>query len=443
MDRIIQKELVNWKNRPDRKPLLIQGARQVGKTYAIKAFGKSEFSQCIYLNFDENPEYKDFFKNTKEVSRIITTIELAFGVKIEAENTLLFFDEIQECNEALNTLKYFHENHPEFYICCAGSLLGVALSRGNSFPVGKVDFCTMYPLTFEEFLKEVDSKLYTYYNSIDTLEPLPSFFFNQLLEKFKIYMLTGGMPEVIVTYLSTKNTEQVQKVMQSILRAYALDFSKYSSNKDVVKIMTIWNSIPSQLAKENKKFLYQTVKSGARAREYEDALNWLVNAGLVYKIYRNNKSAFPVSAYDDLSAFKIYLLDVGLLRRFANLDPSIVLNGHSLYTEFKGSLTENYVLQSLLAQTEIIPRYWTSENMAEVDFILPFKNEIIPIEVKSGENIKSKSLAIYRKTYQPRISIRFSLKNLSFDNGLLNIPLFLADKALQLIEAVAKPLTHR
>jgi hypothetical protein len=249
-------------------------------------------------------------------------------------------------------------------------------------------------------------------------------------------MLTGGMPEVIVTYLSTKNTEQVQKVMQSILRAYALDFSKYSSNKDVVKIMNIWNSIPSQLAKENKKFLYQTVKSGARAREYEDALNWLVNAGLVYKIHRNNKPSFPVAAYDDLNAFKIYLLDVGLLRRFANLDPSIVLNGHSLYTEFKGSLTENYVLQSLLVQTEIIPRYWTSENMAEVDFILPFKNEIIPIEVKSGENIKSKSLAIYRKTYQPRISIRFSLKNLSLDNGLLNIPLFLADKTLCLIEKV-------
>jgi predicted AAA+ superfamily ATPase len=222
--------------------------------------------------------------------------------------------------------------------------------------------------------------------------------------------------------------------MQSILRAYELDFSKYSSNKDVVKILYTWNSIPSQLARENKKFLFQTVKKGARAREYEDALNWLVNAGLVYKIYKNNKPSLPVSAYDDLSAFKIYLLDVGLLRRFANLDPSIVLNGHSLYTEFKGSLTENFVLQSLLVQTEIIPRYWTSENTAEVDFVLQYKSEIIPIEVKSGENIKSKSLAVYRKTYQPRISIRFSLKNLQFDDGLLNIPLFLADKAIQLIQ---------
>jgi predicted AAA+ superfamily ATPase len=434
MDRVIHKELVNWKNGPNRKPLLIQGARQVGKTYAVKAFGKSEFSQCIYLNFDENPEYKDFFKNTKDVIRIIKTIELAFGVKIDPENTLLFFDEIQECNEALNTLKYFQENHPEYYICCAGSLLGVALSRGNSFPVGKVNFCTMYPLTFEEFLKEVDPKLHTYYQSIETLEPLPSLFFNQLQENFKSYILTGGMPEVVVTYLSTKNTEQVQKVMQSILRAYELDFSKYSSNKDVVKILYTWNSIPSQLARENKKFLFQTVKKGARAREYEDALNWLVNAGLVYKIYKNNKPSFPVSAYDDLSAFKIYLLDVGLLRRFANLDPSIVLNGYSLYTEFKGSLTENYVLQSLLVQTEIIPRYWTSENTAEVDFVLQYKSEIIPIEVKSGENIKSKSLAVYRKTYQPRISIRFSLKNLQFDDGLLNIPLFLADKAIQLIQ---------
>lgn len=434
MDRIIHKELVNWKNKPNRKPLLVQGARQVGKTYAIKAFGKSDFSQCIYLNFDENPEYKDFFKNTKEVSRIITNIELAFGVKIEPENTLLFFDEIQECNEALNTLKYFYENHPEYYVCCAGSLLGVALSRGNSFPVGKVDFCTMYPLTFEEFLQATDLKLFTYYQKIERIEPIPSLFFNQLEEKFKIYILTGGMPEAILTYTTTKNTEQVQTVLQNILRAYSLDFSKYSSNKDVVKILHIWNSIPSQLAKENKKFLYQTVKSGARAREYEDALNWLVNAGLVYKIYRSNKPAFPVSAYDDLNAFKIYLLDVGLLRRFANLDPSIVLNGHSLYSAFKGSLTENYVLQSLLNQTEELPRYWTSENTAEVDFMLPYKNEIIPIEVKSGENVKSKSLSIYRKNYEPRISLRFSLKNLNFDDGLLNIPLFLVDKTFHLLE---------
>jgi predicted AAA+ superfamily ATPase len=246
-------------------------------------------------------------------------------------------------------------------------------------------------------------------------------------------MLTGGMPEAILTYLTTKNTEQVQRVMQSILRAYALDFSKYTSNKDVVKILHTWNSIPSQLARENKKFLFQTIKTGARAREYEDAVNWLVNSGLVYKIYRNSKPGFPISAYDDLNAFKIYLLDVGLLRRFANLDPSIVINGHSLYTEFKGSLTENYVLQSLLTQTDQIPRYWASENTAELDFILPYKNEIIPIEVKSGENIKSKSLAVYRKTYQPRISIRFSLKNLSLDEGLLNIPLFLADKTFQLL----------
>ena len=436
MDRIIHKELVNWKNKVNRKPLIVQGARQVGKTYAIKTFGKLEFSQCIYLNFDENPEYKDFFKDTKDVSRIVKNIELAFGVQVNPENTLLFFDEIQECNEALNTLKYFYENYPEYYICCAGSLLGVAMSRGNSFPVGKVDFCTLYPFSFEEFLKEVDAHLYTYYQTIDTLEPIPTLFFNQLQENFKMYMLTGGMPEAILTYLTTKNTEQVQNVMQAILRAYALDFSKYASNKDVVKILHTWNSIPSQLARENKKFLFQTIKTGARAREYEDAVNWLVNAGLVYKIYRNNKPAFPVSAYDDLNAFKIYLLDVGLLRRFANLDPSIVLNGNSLYSEFKGSLTENYLLQSLLTQTENIPRYWTSENTAELDFILPYKNEIIPIEVKSGENIKSKSLAVYRKTYQPRVSIRFSLKNIQFDDGLLNIPLFLADRTLKILENI-------
>jgi predicted AAA+ superfamily ATPase len=423
-----------WRNRKSHKPLILQGARQVGKTWLLKEFGKSNFDDVAIFNFDENPELKQFFGSTKDVKRIIENLSLVHGKTIHPETTLIVFDEIQECNDALNTLKYFCEDAPEYYIACAGSLLGVAMSRGASFPVGKVDFLNIYPVSFTEFLSVADNSLYNYLLSIKNIEPIPDLFFNQLLDKFKMYYISGGMPEAVVELLDEGDIENVQKILLNILNAYALDFSKHSDNSDVTKIGYIWQSLPSQLARDNKKFLYQTVKPGARARDYETALQWLVNAGLIYRVNRSTKPALPLKAYDDLSAFKIYSLDVGLLRRLSGLSPSAIAEGNRLLTEFKGALTENYILESLTGQFENAPRYWTSQNKAEVDFILQTDNDIIPIEVKSDENVTGKSLTFYRKEFIPKLSIRYSLKNLKQDGGLMNIPLFMADMTKTLIE---------
>lgn len=432
------KKLITWKNKRNRKPLILQGARQVGKTWLLKNFGQNEFESVAYFNFDGQPELKQFFSTTKDTKRIIQNLSLVHGKSILPKKTLIIFDEIQECNDALNTLKYFCEDSPEYCIACAGSLLGITLSRGASFPVGKVDFMTIYPVSFSEFLAFADSKLSVYVDSIKSIEPIPEIFFQQLVDKFKMYYLSGGMPEAIVALIEDGDVALTQTVLQNILNAYSLDFSKHVANKDIPKINYIWTSLPSQLARENKKFLYQTVKPGARARDYEDALLWLINAGLAYKIYCSNKPALPLSAYDDLSAFKVYTLDVGLLRRLSHLDPVAIAEGNRLFTEFKGALTENYVLESLVQQFEGIPRYWSSANKAELDYIVQYKNEIIPIEVKADENIRSKSLAFYRKEFSPKLSIRYSLRNLKYDDGLLNIPLFMADYTKKFIDKVIK-----
>lgn len=426
--------LRDWKDRKTHKPLVLQGARQVGKTWLLKEFGRTYFQDVAVFNFDENPELKQFFASTKDVRRIIGNLSLVHGRTIEPQTTLIIFDEIQECNDALNTLKYFCEQAPEYYIACAGSLLGVAMSRGASFPVGKVEFLDIRPISFLEFLAAADASLHKYVLSIDKIEPIPDIFFNQLLDKFKMYYISGGMPEAVVALLETGDIAQVQKILQNILNAYTLDFSKHANNADVNKIGYIWQSLPSQVARDNKKFLYQTVKPGARARDYENALQWLVDAGLIYRINRSSKPALPLAAYDDLGAFKIYSLDVGLLRRLSGLAPSAIAEGNRLLTEFKGALSENYILQSLVGQCENRPRYWTSGNRAEVDFILQLENEIIPIEVKADENVTGKSLTLYRKEFEPRASIRYSLKNLKQDGDLINIPLFLADLTLSLIE---------
>ncbi|SFD16940.1 hypothetical protein SAMN05518672_101852 [Chitinophaga sp. CF118] len=358
---------------------------------------------------------------------------MVHGQAILPQRTLIIFDEIQECNEALNTLKYFCENAAEYAVASAGSLLGVAMSRGNSFPVGKVDFLQLNPICFSEFLSAVDPKLFSLLESINQIEPLPDIFFNPLIDKLKMFFICGGMPEAVVTLLEKQDVERTQQVLQNIINAYALDFSKHAENKEVPKINHLWSSIPSQLARDNKKFLYQSVRNGARAREFEDALLWLSHAGLVHRIFRITKPGLPISAYDDLTAFKLYLIDVGLLRRLSLLDPIAVKEGHRLFTEFKGALSENYVLQHLIANFEGIPRYWTSGNQAEVDFLIQVKNEIIPIEVKSDENIRSKSLTVYHNLYQPTVRIRYSLKNLKKDDGLINIPLFMVDYTEKLL----------
>jgi len=437
IERDVLRYLLAWKNRPGRKPLILQGARQVGKTWLLKRLGKENFESTAYFNFDQQVALKQFFTTTKDPGRILENLSLVHGEAILPEKTLIIFDEIQECNEALNSLKYFHENAPQYAVACAGSLLGVAISRGASFPVGKVEFIHVHPVSFAEFLASADTSLAAYLDSIVKPEPIPDIFFNQLTVKLKMFYLCGGMPEAIVTLLENRDIALTQRTLQDILNAYALDFSKHVENRDIQKINYIWSSLPSQLSRENKKFLYQSVKPGARARAYEDALQWLIHAGLVHRVNCSSKPALPLSAYDDLSAFKIFMLDTGLLRRLSQLDPSAIAEGNRLLTEFKGALTENFVLQSLIQQFEGIPRYWRSGNLAEVDFLVQYQNRIIPVEVKADENVKSKSLAFYRKTNHPAISVRFSLRNLKYDQGLINIPLFMADytkKMLSLIE---------
>lgn len=425
--REILNDLKVWKDNPGRKPLILQGARQVGKTWILKHFGEQFFENTAYFNFDLQTEIKDFFEKTKDPVRIIEFLSIINGRPILPGITLIIFDEIQECNAALNSLKYFNEEHPEYVIAGAGSLLGVALSRGSSFPVGNVEFLEMYPLTFKEFLSVADVAMYDYLNSLQKIEPIPEIFFSKLTDKLKLYFISGGMPEAVAALLGNRNTQLCQRILQNIINAYSLDFSKHIDTRDVVRVNYVWSSLPSQLSRENKKFLYQTVKPGARAREYEDALTWLVNAGLVYKIHRIMKPGLPLKAYEDLTAFKIYLSDTAVLRRLSLLDPVAISEGNRLFTEFKGSLTENFVLNSIIKQFKSMPYYWRSGNEAEVDFIVQFENTIIPIEVKSDQNIKSRSLSVYREKYNPEISIRFSLRNLKKEEGLINLPLFMAD----------------
>ncbi len=431
--RTIQNKLSTWRKAPDRKPLILQGARQVGKTWLLKHFGAMEFEQVAYFNFEEQPDLKQFFQNTKDVQSIVRNLSLVYGKAITSQTTLIIFDEIQECNDALNALKYFCENAPEYAIASAGSLLGVAMSRGSSFPVGKVDFLHLHPICFSEFLSVADPNLFAFLESVNIIEPIPDIFYHPLVDKLKMFFISGGMPEAVVALLEKQDTEKTQQILQDILSAYALDFSKHAENREIPKISHLWASIPSQLARDNKKFLYQSVRHGARAREYEDSLLWLSHAGLVNRVFRVSKPALPLSAYDDLSAFKLYLIDVGLLRRLSFLDPIAVREGNRLFTEFKGALTENFVLQHLVSHFEVTPRYWNSGNQAEVDFLIQAKNEIIPIEVKSDENIRSKSLAIYNDLYRPSMRIRYSLRNLKKDDGLLNIPLFMIDHTEKLI----------
>lgn len=435
-------KLLAWKNSPYRKPLILKGVRQVGKTWVLKEFGKLCYKNIAYFNFDENKEYKQFFETTKNVERILQNLMLASGQKIEAENTLVIFDEVQDCPEVINSMKYFCENAPQYHVACAGSLLGITLAKPSSFPVGKVNFMQINPMNFTEFLlANGDENLAKYIEQIDKIEPIPDAFFNPLCEKLKMYYVTGGMPESVLMWAKARDVNAMQETLFEIITAYERDFAKHPSVSEFPKISMIWNSIPSQLARENKKFLYKVVKNGARAREYEDALQWLVSAQLVYKIYRNTAPSLPIAAYDDVSAFKIYLADVGLLRRLSQLAPTAFAEGNRLFTEFKGALTENYVLQALLTQFEVMPRYWSQTNPPyEVDFLIQRENDIFPIEVKSEANINSRSLKKFKELFpnQTKLRIRFSLNNLKLDDDMLNIPLFMADYTDKLIELALK-----
>lgn len=437
MKRFLLQDLIRWKGSKYRKPLILRGARQTGKTWLLKEFGRQCYQNIAYFNFDENTEYQQFFENTKDVHRILQNLMMASAQTIRPEETLIIFDEIQECPNALNTLKYFCENTPEYHVACAGSLLGISLAKPASFPVGKVDFLDIGPMTFTEFLlANGDENLAAYLESVDALQAIPDAFFNPLCEKLKMYFVTGGMPESVRVWAEDRDVEQMQRVLSNILGAYERDFAKHTEPREFPKISMIWRSIPSQLARENKKFLYKVVKEGARAREYEDALQWLCDADLTDKIYRSGKPGLPLSAYDDLSAFKLYMLDVGLLRRMALLAPSAFGEGNRLFVEFKGALSENYVLQSLKRQFEAKPRYWAVDNPRyEVDFLIQRENDVIPVEVKSDSNVTSTSLKKYKEKFpaETKLRVRFSLENLRLDDDLLNIPLFMADDASRLI----------
>ncbi len=435
MDRKIMNDLIKWKNDKNRKPLILRGARQVGKTYIIKQFGNENYNGIAYFNFDHDTELYNLFDNTKDPKRILEQLSFIYGKAIIPEKTLIVFDEIQECPNALNSLKYFEEEANEYHIISAGSLLGIRLSH-TSFPVGKVDFLDMYPMTFSEFLKADNCEnLVEYMNSIKQIENIPNIFFDRLSEKLKAYFIIGGMPEVVNSWIKEKNMEKVNKIQENILRAYESDFSKHTTNIEANRISIIWNSIPSQISKENKKFLYQVAKEGARAREYEGALNWLKDANIVYKIYNVTKPSMPLISYNDLSAFKIYLNDVGLLRKMTDLDSKIVVEGNKLFEEFKGALTENYVIQTL-SSIGLQPYYFTFDNRYEIDFMLQHKNNIVPIEVKSSENINNTSLKVYNEKYNPKTRIRFSMRNLKKDNNLINIPLFMVEYIDKIINSM-------
>ncbi len=447
MKRLILDKLLVWKKSPYRKPLILKGVRQVGKTWILKEFGRLYYDSVAYFNFDENPEFKQFFQLTKDVNRILQNLMLVSGQKIEPDNTLIIFDEVQDCPEVINSLKYFCENAPQYHIACAGSLLGIALAKPSSFPVGKVNFMQIDPMSFTEFLlANGDENLVHYLESVESIEPIPEAFFNPLSEKLKMYYVTGGMPESVLMWTEARDVNAMQEALSAIIEAYERDFGKHPNASEFPKISMIWKSISSQLARENKKFLYKAVKEGARAREYEDALQWLVDARLVHKVYRCTAPGLPLSAYDDLSAFKIYLVDVGLLRRLSQLAPSAFGEGNRLFTEFKGALTENYVLQTLVTQFEVEPRYWSQTNPPyEVDFLIQRENDIFPVEVKAETNAKSKSLKKYKELFadQVKLRIRFSLDNLKLDGDVLNIPLFMADHTDRLIGmALGNQVTH-
>lgn len=434
-DRKIISQLKNWNSKEDRKPLIILGARQVGKTSVLKRFGKECFDHCAYFSLDEEEGVCDIFRKTKNPVQIVEQLSFLTDVPILPNKTLLILDEIQECPEAITAMKYFCEKAPHYAVACAGSLLGLAFGHeGFSFPVGKVDHLEMYPVTFSEFLEQKDASLYRYYQSINGFEPIPDVFFERLSQAFTAYRISGGMPEAAMKMLLSDKSA-VETVLNNILKDYAFDFVKHASPQLANRISHVWNSLPSQLAKENRKFIYQLVRPGARAREYEDALLWLKNAGLLYKVNLCETPQLPLKSYESLSVFKIYCLDIGLLRVLSEMDADIYLSDNSGFKEFKGALAENYVLQSLVAQGINCSRYWASGNQAEVEFIIQHSTEVIPIEVKSGTSVTGRSLIEYNKKYSPKLRLRFSMLNLKKDDSFINIPLFLADRLTDLLES--------
>lgn len=423
MYRSISAKLNQWNKAEGRKPLLLQGARQVGKTWALKEFGETSFDALAYVNFMEDRTLGAVFEGDLNPERILRAISLQTGIQVEDQSTLVVFDEVQECPQALTSLKFFAEHRPDIPIIAAGSLLGVALHRGVSFPVGKVDHLTLYPLTFREYLRNADEALCKCLDDqdVDMLDA----FRERFIEHLKTYYFTGGMPEVVDTFLTTKSHEKVREVQNRLLYDYEHDFSKYVDPLFAEKIRLVWESAPAQLGRENKKFLYSAVRKGARARGYEEAIRWLQDAGLILKVNRISKPGLPLAGYEDKDAFKLYFFDVGLLGAASLLDSSVLLEKNALFSEFKGSLTENYVCQELVGQCGIKPYYWSAENsQGEVDFVYAFNNAIMPVEVKAEVNLRAKSLRSFVERYQLEKGLRLSLSGFEEQDWLINMPLY-------------------
>ncbi len=425
MQRDITTKLIEWKNRKSRKPLIIMGVRQCGKTYIIESFGKDCYEDIALFNFEKTEALADIFERDYDTDRIIFELGLFIGRTIKPETTLIFFDEIQACSRAITSLKYFCENAPQYHIICAGSLLGVKLSSESSFPVGKIEMLTMYPMSFTEFVRaNGEEMLADYIDGISADKDISEAVGNKLSHLLRQYYVTGGMPEVVQTWCDTHDIAKVEEKQQTIIDGYEFDFAKHAPIKEYPKLTAIWKSIPVQLARENNKFIFGHVKQGWRSKDLEDALEWLVNAGLVYRVCQIEKPFIPLSSYAKPTAFKLYLCDIGLLRKLSKVPYQVILDGSTVYTEFKGAMTENYVLCELIKSTFEIPFYWNSGNQAEVDFVIQAGAEIIPIEVKSEMNTKAKSLAEYRKRYEPRYSVLTSMKNSISGKEVIHIPLY-------------------
>ena len=424
MLRFATEKLIEWKNSTNRKPLVLKGARQVGKTWLMKEFGSKYYKNFIYCNFDEEKELKSIFENNKNPNRIIELLSMLFNSKIEPQNSLIIFDEIQECPEALNSLKYFNENANDYHLIAAGSLLGTLLSNPKSYPVGKINLLNINPLTFDEFLLAVDKGLYDYYSSIQKNHKIEEIFHNKLLEVYHYYLIIGGMPESVSAWIKEKDPKKILQIQKELNEIYENDFSKHNGKINSGRLLMVFRSIVSQLAKENQKFVYGAVREGGRARDFEEAIEWLVSAGMINRVYNISKPEHPIAAFDKLDSFKLYLFDTGLLKYKAGIENSSIL----LKTDyqFKGALVENYVLQQLKEKFEILPRYYATR-FGEIDFVIQNGSNIVPIEVKAGSNKSATTFKKYIKEKNPDIAIRFSEMNYVTDGRITNIPLYLAN----------------
>lgn len=428
MYRIAMEKLLKWKQSKYRKPLIIEGARQVGKTWLMKEFGRQAYSDTVYINFDSNSRMAELFASDLDTDRLIIGLELYVGHKIDPDNSLLIFDEVQEVPRALSALKYFNENAPQYHIICAGSLPGIALHQGTSFPVGKVDFLKLYPLSYKEFLMASGKEQFARLLDQQDYQMITSFK-QTYIDALKQYYFVGGMPEAVQSFVENKDFNEVREIQKRILTAYEQDFSKHAPNEIVPRIRMLWNSIPSQLAKENKKFIYGLIREGARAKDYETALMWLSDCGLVHKISRVNGVGIPLRAYEDLKAFKLFVVDIGLLGCMAGLRQRTLLDGDGLFTEFKGALTEQYVCQQLKTVEDLDVYYYTNDRgSCEIDFVVDTGERIVPVEVKAEINLRAKSLKVYQEKFEPEISVRTSMADYKRQEWLVNLPLYAIDQ---------------